>query len=92
MTSNTKENAKSSGYSNNEESESNGQRKSDTDFQVEEEQANRVDENLSTLQKIHAILLNCLNLTKKQKLEYAESERFFMKLHLKKLIDKLKDS
>jgi hypothetical protein len=49
-----------------------------------------IDENLTTLKKIHAILLNCLNLTKKQKLEFAESERFFMKLHLKKLLDKLK--
>ncbi|MHA2036249.1 MAG: hypothetical protein ACW98X_07435 [Promethearchaeota archaeon] len=48
------------------------------------------DENLTTLKKVHAILLNCINLTQKQKLEFAESERFFMKLHLKKLIDKLK--
>lgn len=51
-----------------------------------------IDENLITLKKVHSILLNCINLTKKQKLEFAESERFFMKLHLKKLLDKLKDS
>ncbi len=43
------------------------------------------DENLITLQKIHAILLNCSNLSKKQKLEFCESERYFMKLYLKKL-------
>jgi len=43
------------------------------------------DENLTTLQKIHAILLNCINLSKKQKLEFCESERYFMKLYLKKL-------
>ena len=43
------------------------------------------DENLTTLQKIHSILLNCVNLTKKQKLEFCESERYFMKLYLKKL-------
>ena len=43
------------------------------------------DENLTTLQKIHAILLNCVNLSKKQKLEFCESERYFMKLYLKKL-------
>ena len=43
------------------------------------------DENLITLQKIHAILLNCLNLSKKQKLEFCESERYFMKLYLQKL-------
>jgi hypothetical protein len=43
------------------------------------------DENLTTLQKIHAILLNCVNLSKKQKLEFCESERYFMKLYLKEL-------
>ncbi len=48
------------------------------------------DENLTTLQKIHAILLNCSNLSKKQKLEFCESERFFMKLYLKKLQTKKK--
>ncbi|MFX1389407.1 MAG: hypothetical protein ACFE9Z_05005 [Promethearchaeota archaeon] len=43
------------------------------------------DENLSTLNKIHAILMNCSNLSKKQKLEFCESERYFMKLYLRKL-------
>lgn len=46
------------------------------------------DENLTTLQKIHAILLNCVNLSKKQKLEFCESERYFMKLYLKKVQNK----
>ena len=46
-------------------------------------------ENLMTLQKIHAILLNCKNLSEMQKSEFAESERYFMKLHLKKLLKKL---
>ncbi len=45
------------------------------------------DENLTSLQKIHAILLNCVNLSKKQKMEFAESERYFMKLYLKKLLN-----
>jgi Cdc6-like AAA superfamily ATPase len=58
---------------------------------LEESLDELIDENLSTIKKVHAILLNCINLTKKQKLEFAESERFFMKLHLKKLLDKLKD-
>jgi hypothetical protein len=49
------------------------------------------DENLTTLQKIHAILLNCVNLSKKQKLEFCESERYFMKLYLKKLMKENKD-
>jgi hypothetical protein len=48
------------------------------------------DENLSTLQKIHAILLNCVNLNEKQKLEFCTSQRYFMKLYLKKLNEKLK--
>ena len=48
---------------------------------------NFCDENLTTLQKIHAILLNCSNLSKKQKLEFCESERYFMKLYLTKLKD-----
>lgn len=51
---------------------------------------NICDNNLMTLEKIHAILINCINLSKKQKLEFAESERYFMKLYLKKLNDKLK--
>jgi hypothetical protein len=46
------------------------------------------DENLTTLQKIHAILLNCVNLSKKQKLEFCESQRYFMKLYLQKFIKK----
>jgi hypothetical protein len=52
---------------------------------------NLCDENLTTLKKIHAILLNCLNLSKQQKLEFCESERYFMKLYLKKLKNKNKD-
>jgi hypothetical protein len=48
------------------------------------------DENLTTLSKIHAILLNCVNLSKKQKLEFCESERYFMKLYLQKFTKKNK--
>ncbi|MCK4687118.1 MAG: hypothetical protein KAT66_03245 [Candidatus Lokiarchaeota archaeon] len=51
-----------------------------------------IDENLITLKKVHSILLNCINLTKKQKLEFAESERYFMKKYLKKLTEKIKNS
>ncbi|MHA2120105.1 MAG: hypothetical protein ACW990_02755 [Promethearchaeota archaeon] len=51
-----------------------------------------LDENLITLKKVHAILLNCSNLTDKQKFDFASSERFFMKLYLKKLSDALKES
>ena len=65
---------------------------SESQDHIEDELDEVMDENLITLQKVHSILLNCINLTKKQKLEFAESERFFMKLHLKKLLDKLNDS
>ena len=53
---------------------------------VEEEIEDLCDENLTSLQKIHSILLNCGNLSKNQKLEFCESERYFMKLYLKKLM------
>jgi len=49
------------------------------------------DENLITLKKVHAILLNCVNLNEKEKMEFCNSERYFMKLYLKKLNDKLKE-
>ena len=49
---------------------------------------NICDDNLNIIKKVHAILLNCSNLSKKQKLEFCESERYFMKLYLKKLSDK----
>jgi hypothetical protein len=51
-----------------------------------------IDKNLITLKKVHSILLNCINLTEKQKLEFAESERYFMKMYLKKLTDKINNS
>jgi len=50
---------------------------------------NIMDKNLVILKKVHSILLNCINLTKKQKLEFAESERYFMKLYLKRLTGKI---
>ena len=49
------------------------------------------NKDLSTLHKIHAILLNCINLDEKVKLEFCTSQRYFMKLYLKKLRKKLKE-
>ncbi|KKL54544.1 hypothetical protein LCGC14_2264340 [marine sediment metagenome] len=49
------------------------------------------DEDLLTLHKIHSILLNCINLSKKDKLEFCNSQRYFMKLYLKKFRDKMKN-
>ena len=59
-----------------------------TSQKKDEEIENICDDNLNTIKKVHAILLNCSNLSKKQKLEFCESERYFMKLYLKKLSDK----
>jgi len=47
------------------------------------------DEDLLTLHKIHSILLNCINLNKKDKLEFCNSQRYFMKLYLKKMRNQL---
>ena len=53
------------------------------DFEnVNEEKTN---DNLIILNEIKAILQNCSNLTNKQKLEYCNSQRFFMKLYLKEI-------
>ena len=62
--------------------------KEETSQVIDDNIENLCDENLTTLQKIHSILLNCVNLSKKQKLEFCESERYFMKLYLKKLKNK----
>ena len=47
------------------------------------------DDDLLTLKKIHAILLNCINLSKKDKLEFCNSQRYFMKLYLQKMREQL---
>ena len=53
------------------------------DFEsVNEEKTN---DNLIILNEIKAILQNCSNLTNKQKLEYCNSQRFFMKIYLKEI-------
>ena len=43
------------------------------------------NDNLIILNEIKAILQNCSNLTDKEKLEYCNSQRFFMKLYLKEI-------
>ncbi len=88
MTSDTKKTYHSNGHTDTEESKSQDQQRLKPDHQLEYKEVQHTDENLITLQKIHAILLNCINLSKKQKLEFAESERYFMKLYLKKFQDK----
>ena len=52
---------------------------------------NLCDENFSMLQKVHAILLNCSNLSTEQKREFCMNERYYMKHYLQKLIDERKE-
>ena len=49
----------------------------------------KMEEDLLTLHKIHSILLNCINLSKKDKLDFCNSQRYFMKLYLQKMRDQL---
>ena len=90
MTGNADGKSKPREYSSAEESEKDELESPINDIQVKNREGEEVDDNLLTLEKVHAILINCINLTKKQKLEYAESERYFMKSYLKKLISKFK--
>jgi len=59
---------------------------------TEDEIENLCDDNLIMLKKVHGILINCSNLSKKQKIEFCENERFQMKLYLKKLRHNLDNS
>jgi len=47
------------------------------------------EEYLSISSDIHSILSNYPDLTKDQKLDYCDSQRYFMKLYLKKILIKL---
>ncbi|MFX0004406.1 MAG: hypothetical protein ACFE9C_14415 [Candidatus Hodarchaeota archaeon] len=47
------------------------------------------DEYLSISNDIHAILLNCSELTNSQKLDFCNNQRYFMKLYLKQLVIKI---
>ena len=47
-------------------------------------------EYLSISNDIHSILSNCPDLTSDQKLDYCNSQRYFMKMYLKEIVVKLK--
>ncbi|MFX1296140.1 MAG: hypothetical protein ACFFD2_14985 [Promethearchaeota archaeon] len=47
------------------------------------------NENLAIIKILHSLLLTDSNLTNKQKLDYCESERYFMKLYLGEIIKNL---
>jgi hypothetical protein len=45
--------------------------------------------NLDTIKKIHILLKNAQDLTQKQKYDYCNSQRFFMKLYLKSISERI---
>ncbi|MFX1240298.1 MAG: hypothetical protein ACFFA7_03510 [Promethearchaeota archaeon] len=47
------------------------------------------DFNFETIKKIHFILKNNHSLTQKQKFDYCSSQRFFMKLYLKSISERI---
>jgi len=50
---------------------------------------NTKSEYLSVSNDIHSILSNCPELTNNQKLDYCNSQRYFMKLYLSDIVIKL---
>ena len=51
---------------------------------------NQIQDYLVMAENVHDILLNCSNLTRKQKLDYCNSQRYLMKLYLKHFIYKFR--
>jgi len=53
--------------------------------QVKNLQSNNVADNLSLMNEIKAILQECSHLNPEQRLMYCQSQRYFMKLYLRKV-------
>jgi hypothetical protein len=58
---------------------------------LKRESENEVNKYFKTLEQIPPLITNCPELTNKQKLDYCNIERSFMKLYLKDLLIKLKN-
>ncbi|MFX0042542.1 MAG: hypothetical protein ACFE8L_06490 [Candidatus Hodarchaeota archaeon] len=56
--------------------------------QLNEELINDIDENFDIIKSLHLILLNCSSLSKEQKFDFCNSQRYFMKLYLKEILKK----
>ncbi len=56
--------------------------------QLNKEIINDLDDNFDIIKSLHLILLNCSTLTKKQKFDFCNSQRYFMKLYLKEILRK----
>ncbi len=55
-------------------------------FEIVFSKENNKNEYLVILNDIHSILSNCSNLTNKQKLDYCNSQRYYMKLYLREVL------
>ena len=53
---------------------------------------NSKDDYLSISNDIHSVLSNCPDLTNDQKLDYCDSQRYFMKLYLKEVMIQINKS
>jgi len=62
---------------------------SDFDIGLKHHYKEVIDNHLNMVQKIHFILKNSKDLTQNQKYDYCNSQRFFMKLYLKRISDKV---
>ena len=58
---------------------------------LKRESENEVNKYFKTLEQIPPLIITCPELTTKQKLDYCNIERSFMKLYLKDLLVKLKN-
>ena len=59
--------------------------KRDFDLQLEETTESIIDKHFNMIKEIHLILKKSENLTQKQKFDYCNSQRFYMKQYLKKI-------
>ncbi len=55
-------------------------------FEIVFNKESNKNEYLIILNDIHSILSNCSNLTNNQKLDYCNSQRYYMKLYLKEVL------
>ena len=63
--------------------------KKDFDLKYEQTTKRIIDKHFNMIEEIHFILKNSENLTQKQKFDYCNRQRLFMKLYLHRISEKL---
>lgn len=63
--------------------------KTDLSFKIEQNNERHIDIFFKTIKNIHLFLSNSTDLTQKQKFDYCNSQRLFMKLYLQRISKKL---